>query len=233
MRRGHPAADGLARWGRAIHGLRRLFHAPRASCRAMPGPKNPLQPEWWQPVLSFSAAPRRSMREPAASHFASQSSGLLRAAPPGSDSPVPPPRTWSPWPSLRGTRSNRSASGLPAGARRRIGWACIRDRRRAAAVGEKGDARAGGELTRPGKTRRGAGTSTACSPRVWTFETTVRPFACGAFRASRASRRRARGRCPPQRGRSRGQLRRSRWGHNLRARRRSSSRSAFRPRFRS
>ena len=35
-------------------------------------PRNPLQPQWWQRVLSFSAAPRRRMREPAASHFASQ-----------------------------------------------------------------------------------------------------------------------------------------------------------------
>jgi hypothetical protein len=34
--------------------------------------KNPLQPEWWQPVLSFSAAACCRMRMPAASHFALQ-----------------------------------------------------------------------------------------------------------------------------------------------------------------
>ena len=35
-------------------------------------PKNPLQPDWWQRVLSFYAVARYPVRMPAASHFTLQ-----------------------------------------------------------------------------------------------------------------------------------------------------------------
>ena len=62
--------------GRAIHGPCRLFFARLRAAGQFRElahvSKNPLQPEWWQRVLSFLAVARCPARTPAASQFALQ-----------------------------------------------------------------------------------------------------------------------------------------------------------------
>ena len=61
-------------------------------------PKNLLQSEWWQRVLSFIAAPCCRMRMPAESHFASHSDWLpCTTSTPLEGLGSPPPTTSSKW----------------------------------------------------------------------------------------------------------------------------------------
>ena len=57
-------------------------------CQTAQTPKNPLQPERWQRVLTFCAAVRDPTRTPAASHFASQVRCNMRRTPRPSPRPL-------------------------------------------------------------------------------------------------------------------------------------------------
>jgi hypothetical protein len=104
-----------------------FFARPRAAGRSWylaQFPKNSLQPEWWQRVLSFCAAPCCRMRTPAESHFASQVSCNLRCssqAPPAQPRRrlVPPrrrqpPRRRSSVPGTSGSAAPLSSASVPA-----------------------------------------------------------------------------------------------------------------------